>query len=62
MAQGRSNREIAARLVITERTVENHVAHILDRLGLRTRLQIAAWATERGLRRPGRGGGAGGPA
>ena len=54
VAQGLSNRELAARLVITARTAENHVAHILDRLGFRTRVQIAAWATERGLRRPGR--------
>ena len=36
--------------MITERTAEGHVAHILDRLGFRTRVQIAAWATERGLR------------
>ena len=62
VAQGLSNRELAARLVITARTAENHVAHLLDRLGFRTRVQIAAWATERGLGRPGRGGGAGGPA
>jgi non-specific serine/threonine protein kinase len=53
VAGGLSNREIAARLVITERTAEGHVAHILDRLGFRTRVQIAAWATERGLRRGG---------
>ena len=57
VAAGLSNREIAARLVITERTAENHVAHILDRLGFRTRVQIAAWATERGLRRAGAEGG-----
>ncbi len=50
VAAGLSNREIAGRLVITERTAEGHVAHILDRLGFRTRVQIAAWATERGLR------------
>jgi non-specific serine/threonine protein kinase len=49
VATGLSNREIAARLVITERTAENHVAHILARLGFRTRVQIAAWATARGL-------------
>ncbi len=51
VAEGLSNREIAALLVITERTAEGHVAHILDRLGFRTRVQVAAWATERGLRR-----------
>jgi DNA-binding NarL/FixJ family response regulator len=51
VAEGLSNRQIGDRLVITERTAENHVAHILNRLGFRTRVQIAAWATERGLRR-----------
>jgi len=51
VAEGLSNRELAARLVITERTAENHVAHILDRLGLRSRVQIATWVTERGVRR-----------
>ncbi len=61
VAGGLSNREIATRLVITERTAEGHVAHILDRLGFRTRVQIAAWATERGLRRAVEGGGSGGP-
>ena len=54
MAAGLSNREIAARLVITERTAEGHVAHILDRLGFRTRVQIdrlGGGAGERGERR-----------
>ena len=62
VAAGLSNREIAARLVITERTAEGHVVHILDRLGFRTRVQIAAWATERGLRQAGAEGGSGSPA
>jgi non-specific serine/threonine protein kinase len=35
--------------VITERTAENHVEHILGKLGFRSRTQIAAWSTERGL-------------
>ena len=48
VAAGLSNREIAARLVITERTAEGHVAHILDRLGFRTRVQVAAWVAGRG--------------
>ena len=48
VAAGLSNREIAGRLVITERTAENHVAHILDRLGFRTRVQVAAWVAGRG--------------
>jgi DNA-binding NarL/FixJ family response regulator len=38
-----SNRRIAGELVITHRTAESHVAHILAKLGLTTRAQIAAW-------------------
>jgi predicted ATPase/DNA-binding CsgD family transcriptional regulator len=47
LAHGLSNREIAQQLVISERTAEAHVAHILTKLGLTTRLQIALWASER---------------
>jgi DNA-binding NarL/FixJ family response regulator len=36
MAEGRSNRCIADRLVVTEKTVETHVANILGKLGLET--------------------------
>jgi DNA-binding NarL/FixJ family response regulator len=36
-------------LVITERTAETHVEHILDKLGFHARSQIAAWAGEQGL-------------
>lgn len=43
VAQGMSNREIAARLVIAQRTVEGHVEHILSKLGFSSRTQIAAW-------------------
>ena len=43
VANGLTNREIAARLVISERTAGNHVAHILTKLGFTTRSQIAAW-------------------
>jgi non-specific serine/threonine protein kinase len=46
IARGRTNREIAAALVITEGTAANHVAHILDKLGFNFRSQIAAWAAE----------------
>ncbi len=49
IAQGRSNREIARALVITEGTAANHVQHILNKLGLHSRAQIAAWAVERGI-------------
>lgn len=45
VAQGLSNREIAEALVISERTAQNHVQHILGKLGYANRAQIAAWAT-----------------
>ena len=45
MAQGLSNREIAGRLVISQRTAESHVEHILTKLGLANRAQVAAWKT-----------------
>ena len=45
VADGLSNREIAARLVISERTAQNHVQHILDKLGFANRAQVAAWAS-----------------
>lgn len=43
VAAGLTNREIAARLVITERSAESHVERIRDRMGFRSRAQIAAW-------------------
>lgn len=46
VAQGHTNKEIAAALHIAERTAENHVQSILAALGFRTRSQIAAWAAE----------------
>jgi DNA-binding CsgD family transcriptional regulator len=51
VAQGLTNQEIASLLVITERTAETHVQHILNKLGFNTRAQIAAWAVENGLHR-----------
>src|SRR5215831_13118285 len=44
IAGGRSNKDIAAELVISQRTAENHVEHILIKLGFTSRAQIAAWA------------------
>jgi DNA-binding CsgD family transcriptional regulator len=46
IAQGMSNRQIAAALVISESTAEVHVKHVLGKLGFRSRSQVAAWATE----------------
>ncbi len=43
IAEGLSNREIAARLVISPRTAESHVEHILAKLGFGSRSQVAAW-------------------
>jgi predicted ATPase/DNA-binding CsgD family transcriptional regulator len=45
LARGYSNRRIAQELMISQRTVEAHVAHIMAKLGLESRLQIAAWAS-----------------
>jgi DNA-binding CsgD family transcriptional regulator len=49
IAQGKTNREIAVILVIAERTADTHVQHILNKLGLESRVQIAGWAVARGL-------------
>jgi DNA-binding NarL/FixJ family response regulator len=45
VAEGWTNREIADRLYITERSAESHVERIRVRLGFRSRSQIAAWFT-----------------
>ena len=50
VADGLTNREIAARLVISQRTVESHVDHILGKLGMNSRTQVASWVAERGAR------------
>ncbi|GAA0325166.1 LuxR family transcriptional regulator [Actinoallomurus spadix] len=46
VARGMSNKEIAASLVIAQRTAEGHVEHILAKLGFTSRTQIAAWVAE----------------
>ena len=45
--EGLTNRQIADRLVIAERTVDNHVQHILTKLDFHSRSQIARWWAER---------------
>jgi predicted ATPase/DNA-binding CsgD family transcriptional regulator len=50
-ARGLTNRDIAAQLFLSVRTVEVHVDHVLTKLGFRTRTQLAAWAHEEGLLR-----------
>ncbi|HEX9118127.1 MAG TPA: LuxR C-terminal-related transcriptional regulator, partial [Anaerolineae bacterium] len=49
IAQGKSNREIAGALVISETTAERHVANILSKLGFNSRTQIAIWAVQQGI-------------
>ena len=44
VARGASNREIAAALFITEKTVEAHITHSLRKLSLRTRSNLITWA------------------
>jgi DNA-binding NarL/FixJ family response regulator len=46
VAKGLTNREIASQLVISDRTAEGHVEHILTKLGFRSRGQIGAWLME----------------
>lgn len=50
VAEGLTNRQIAERLIISERTADGHVGNILSKLGFSTRAQIAAWCVEQGLR------------
>lgn len=46
IAEGLSNRAIADRLGLSERTIEAHVEHILGKLGFRSRARVATWVTE----------------
>jgi non-specific serine/threonine protein kinase len=46
VARGYTNREIAERLVISERTADGHVANILAKLGLKSRAQVAVWIVQ----------------
>ncbi|MHC3474439.1 ATP-binding protein [Streptomyces sp. 7R007] len=47
VAEGLTNKQIAARLVIAQRTAENHVERILTKLGLPSRSRLAVWTYER---------------
>lgn len=47
IGDGMSNREIAERLSIAEKTVKNHITSLLAKMGLQRRTQVAAWAAAR---------------
>ena len=49
LAEGLTNRQIAARLVVSEHTVHRHVSNILRKLGLPSRAAAAALAAQAGL-------------
>jgi len=51
IVRGLTNREIGEELFLSEKTVENHVGRILDKLELRSRTVLAAYAVEHGLHR-----------
>jgi DNA-binding NarL/FixJ family response regulator len=48
LAEGRSNAEIAAELFLGEATVKTHVSNVLQKLGVRDRIQAVVWAHTRG--------------
>ena len=50
VAAGMTNRQIGERLFISSRTVDGHVERIRNRLGVRSRTEVATWAVEHGLR------------
>jgi len=48
VAEGLTNRDIATRLFISERTVDGHLEHVREKLAVNSRAQIAAWVTRQG--------------
>jgi DNA-binding NarL/FixJ family response regulator len=49
VAQGKSNKAIAAQLFNSERTIDNHVQHIYNKLNIDSRPELALWMREHGL-------------
>jgi DNA-binding NarL/FixJ family response regulator len=52
VAEGHTSDEIAAALVISKKTVEHHRSHILEKLGMRDRVELTRYAIRRGLVEP----------
>ncbi|MFC9690021.1 ATP-binding protein [Kribbella sp. NPDC056951] len=52
VAAGKTNREIAQELYLSERTAQNHVQHVLTKLGLSNRSQIASWVAHQEMSSP----------
>jgi len=52
IAQGKSNRDIAAAMTVRVKTIETYVTRILNKLDFDSRVQIATWTVEQGLSRP----------
>jgi non-specific serine/threonine protein kinase len=52
VARGATNRQIAAELVIAERTAMRHVEHVFTKLGVHSRAEVGVWVARNGLDRP----------
>jgi DNA-binding NarL/FixJ family response regulator len=52
VAQGKTNKMIASQLFNSERTIDNHVQHIYNKLTIDSRAELALWVQERGLLTP----------
>ena len=46
---GRTNKSIAATICISEKTVEFHLSHIYNKVGVRSRMQAGVWAIQQGI-------------
>jgi non-specific serine/threonine protein kinase len=49
VARGLTNRQAAEQLMLATRTIETHLEHIFDKLGVQTRAEVAAWAVRHDL-------------